>query len=117
MNIPKWASYTEQFCNVGYHEWSVARLIELSRDLPVMEIPVNHLYTWYEKKFDNLRDLASYIRAVNDADLSYPIILDEDGVVMDGRHRIVKALVEGRETIKAVRFEENPPPCRVKEGT
>ena len=114
MNIPKWLDPSEQYCNVGDHEWAVSRLIELSRNLPVMEIPVDHLYTWYAKDFHNLRDLASYIRAVNAADLNYPIILDEDGVIMDGRHRIVRALVEGRETIKAVRFETNPPPCRVK---
>jgi len=44
-----------------------------------------------------------------------PIILDEDGELMDGRHRIMKALLIGLETVKAVRFDQNPPPCRVME--
>jgi len=34
--------------------------------------------------------------------------LDPDGFIMDGWHRVVKALVEGRQTIKAVRFETLP---------
>jgi hypothetical protein len=29
---------------------------------------------------------------------------------MDGMHRVCKALIEGRETISAVRFEEDPEP-------
>jgi hypothetical protein len=34
---------------------------------------------------------------------------------MDGWHRITRALVEGRATIKAVRFDETPP-CDFVEG-
>ena len=80
-----------------------------------MDVPLNHLYTWYDHKFDNLREMVAHIRAVLNADLSHPIILDEDGVVMDGRHRIMKAMLNNEPTIKAVRFDENPPPCRVLE--
>jgi hypothetical protein len=77
-----------------------------------MEVPLNHLCTW--KKYDiSLRELVGHMKAVLDADLSFPIILDEDNEIMDGRHRLMKAMLEGRETIKAVRFEENPDPCRV----
>ena len=59
--------------------------------------------------------MVTHMQAVNDADLNYPIILDEDGEVMDGRYRIMKALLTNRDTIKAVRFGINPEPCRVKE--
>jgi len=80
-----------------------------------MEIPINHLniYQTYNKL--TLREMVMHFKAVNDADLSYPIILDEDGELMDGRHRIMKTLLNGNETIKAVRFETNPPPCKVTE--
>ena len=49
------------------------------------------------------------------ADLSRPIILDEDGELMDGRHRLMKAMLLGEESVLAVRFDENPSPCRVSE--
>ena len=115
VSIPEWISPSVQCSRLGRNEWSVARLIELSKNLEVMEIPLAHLniYNKYEKL--TLREMVSHIKAVMNADLSYPIILDEDGDIMDGRHRIMKALYLGEETIKAVRFDVNPDPCRVIE--
>ena len=68
----------------------------------------------YEKL--TLRDVVMHMKAVNDADLDKPIILDEDGELMDGRHRLMKAMLLGHENIKAVRFDENPSPCRVSDA-
>ena len=113
MKIREFHSISEQVASIGRHEWSVARLIQLSKDFPVMDVPLNHLCVW--AKYDlTLRELAGHVKAVMDADLSFPIILDEDNEILDGRHRIIKAMLEGHKTIKAVRFEENPSPCRVK---
>ena len=100
-----------QRSQLGNSQWSVARLVTLSKDLTVMDIPLVHLnvYNTYEKL--SLRDMVMHMRAVQAADLSYPIILDEDGEIMDGRHRIMKAMFFGKKTIKAVRFETNPEPC------
>ncbi len=80
-----------------------------------MEIPIEHLniYQTYNKL--TLREMVTHFKAVNDADLLFPIILDEDGELMDGRHRIMKVLLEGHKTIKAVRFTKNPIPCKVTE--
>lgn len=116
MLIEKWLSPKDgQMSKIGRNHWSVERLIMLSSEFEVMEIPLNHLNIYHNYERVTLREMATYIRAVNDADLSYPIILDEDGEVMDGRHRIVKCLVEGIETIKAVRFDLNPTPCKVED--
>ena len=75
-------------------------------------MPLQHMnvYSTYDKL--SLRKMVMHMQAVNDADMSCPIILDEDGEILDGRHRIMKALLNGYETIKAVRFDENPSPCR-----
>ena len=51
-----------------------------------------------------------HLRLIEDVDLSHPIILGVDGRVMDGMHRIVNALLEGRSTISAVRFATHPDP-------
>jgi hypothetical protein len=114
MKIKEFVKPSEQMAHIGRHKWYVSRLIELSKDLPVMEVPLNHLSVW--AKYDiSLRELVGHMKAVLEADLQYPIILDEDGEVMDGRHRIMKAILNGHETIKAVRFDENPPPCQTTE--
>jgi hypothetical protein len=60
------------------------------------------------------RELAEHVMRVNAVDMDHPVILDGEGFIMDGWHRVVRALAEGRETIKAVRFEETPPPDFVK---
>jgi len=102
-----------QRCRLGNNHWYVARLVTLVKDLDVMEIPLKHLNVYYLYKDLTLRDMVMHMQAVNDADLSYPIIIDEDGELMDGRHRIMKALLNNEKTIKAVRFDKNPEPCEV----
>jgi hypothetical protein len=44
------------------------------------------------------------MRLIMDVDMSYPVLLGNDGRVMDGMHRIARALVEGTSDIDAVRF-------------
>lgn len=113
MKIKPWLKPENQMCKLGAHSWSVARLFELSRQLPVMDIPLDHLSLYYTYEKLTLREMVMHMAAVNAADLTKPIILDEDGELMDGRHRLMKAMLRGDNTIKAVRFEENPCPCQV----
>ena len=92
-------------------KWSVARLIALSKDLPVFEATMASIATDYTLTDSaDLRDFAAHMRKVQEADLSYPILLAPNGVIMDGRHRLTKAILEGCTTIKAVRFSETPVP-------
>ena len=113
MKIEKWASPEQQMCQLGKQHWSIPRLFQLSKDLPVLEIPLDHLNVFYSYDSLTLRSMVMHFNCVNDADLSKPIILDEDGELMDGRHRIMKAMLKNKTTILAVRFEDNPSPCRV----
>ena len=115
MKIPKWGKPEEQMATLGRHSWSVARLHQLAKELPIMEVSLDHLNVYHKYSNLHLRDMVMHINAVLDADLSYPIILDEDGELLDGRHRLMKAMFEDHKTIKAVRFDENPSPCRVEE--
>lgn len=112
VKIAPFFSYDTQMCRLGKCHWSVPRLIQLSKDLPVMEIPLVHINMYHSFESMSMRDFIGHMKSVLSADLSYPIILDEDGDIMDGRHRLMKALLDGRETIKAVRFESNPSPCK-----
>lgn len=105
-----------QMCSLGRNSWSVARLFELSRALPVMDVPLDHLCVYYIYEKLTLREMVMHMKAVNEADLSMPIILDEDGELMDGRHRLMKAMLTGEKTIKAVRFDENPLACQHRES-
>ena len=94
------------------NQWSVANLIAAveSQGLPVMEVPLEHLCI--DKNLDGmrLRLFVAHMMLADQADLEHPIILDEDGAIFDGVHRVAKALAEKQETIKAVRFVRDPAP-------
>lgn len=97
--------------------YQVARLIELAKGLEPFDAPVKCLCisTHIFHPIESARWLAEHVKRVNDTNLDYPVIMDADGMIMDGWHRVVKALVEGRETIKAVRFEKTPSPDYYKQ--
>jgi len=80
-----------------------------------MEVPLDHLSLYYTYEKLTLREMVMHMKAVNEADLDRPIILDEDGELMDGRHRLMKAMLTGATTIKVVRFDENPMPDRERD--
>lgn len=101
----------------GLLAWDVDRLVELSRSFPVRAVPLGDIRELDEVKvIDNdghpitWRGFVHHAAIMNAADLAYPIILAADGAVMDGRHRIAKALLEGRATIDVVQFTEDPLP-------
>lgn len=87
------------------NSWSVARLADAAKDLEPFEMPLAGIDLDTEIwKGCNIFDLAFHVKKVNEADLSMPIILDWNGSIADGRHRIIKAIIQGKRTIKAVRI-------------
>jgi hypothetical protein len=92
--------------------YSVARLVEAAKDLETFELPLLGIdlsaIIWSGA---NLYQLAIHCKKVNSSDLEIPIILDWYGYIADGRHRVIKALVEGKATIKAKRLIEKLTPC------
>ena len=108
--------FANQTFEDGKSRWFVSRLVEKAKCLPVQEMPITGLNTHNLRPISsNMASFVNHIKKVINADLSYPIILDDEGYVMDGRHRIAKALLEGIETIKFVRFEETPAPDHILE--
>jgi hypothetical protein len=56
------------------------------------------------------REVVDHARLMLDSNLAFPIILSSDGRVMDGMHRVCKALLQTRTGIEAVRFIHDPAP-------
>jgi hypothetical protein len=101
----------------GSQRWSVPALIEYAKELPVFDLPlccVDLSRTIWDP-IETPKRFAEHMQRVINADTSAPVILDEDGFIMDGWHRIVRALVDGNATIPAVRFDVTPPPTWVED--
>lgn len=106
----------DYYCDGTNNSWSVAKLQDDAKDLPVFEVPLAALdlshVIW--QGYDMVA-LAFHCKRVNDADLDCPILLDWNGAIADGRHRVLKAIVLGKRTIKARRMTWRPTPCRTGE--
>ena len=96
--------------------WNVERLWQLANDLPVERIPLTEFEDvfasklWFGPEGITCREFVEKVKAVNEVDLSYPIILASDGWIMDGRTRLQKALLLGKQDIAAVKFVQMPEP-------
>jgi hypothetical protein len=62
------------------------------------------------------RSVVEHMRLIEEADLGFPIILSASGAVMDGMHRVAKAVLQGRDTIEAVQFSQDPEPDHIGLG-
>ena len=105
-----WDSLSEQeVSNTKGCVWKIADVVDKAKDLKQFKLPLKHLCIDRTIGSMSLREFVGHMRLVLDADLSHPIILDDDGSIFDGRHRVARALLEEHSSIKAVRFEETPP--------
>lgn len=101
--------------------WDVRRLWSLSRDFPVFEFEIEDfsgmdIDMWFcGVNTPTVRSVFQHCMRINQADLAYPIMLDPEGIVLDGVHRLLKAKTLGHTTVPAVRFAEMPPPDRVED--
>ena len=107
-----WAFGESQDFVSGNKRYNVNACITIAASLPVRELVIEDMFIDYASPCkDHLRSFIEHMQMVNDADLSYPIIMNENGVIIDGRHRLAKAIIEGHETIKTVRFKSDPESC------
>jgi len=104
----------------GVLAWDVDRLVALSAGLPRINVPLSEIREldepfWFSGPGDipTCRKVVAHAQLMRDADLSFPIILSADGRVMDGMHRICRAVLDRLETITAVRFDRDPEPHHI----
>lgn len=105
----------------GLLAWDIERLVQLSSTLPRKQIPLSNIReleeVWYgDDELPTWRAMIEHMTLIDEADLSFPIILSSDGAVMDGMHRVAKAVREGRTEIGAVQFDHDPEPDHVGLG-
>ena len=98
------------------YQWEVSYLWKISEGKDVMEIPIQQLFnnldqrSWfYDTNPPSVIEMLSHCRRIVQANLEYPIIIDKYGIVIDGLHRLAKAYIEDKKSIKAVCLDPLPP--------
>lgn len=92
--------------------WNVNKLVELSKDFPVIRVALKDIkeldetYWFVPGSIVTTRAILNHMKQVNEASLDYPIMLCSEGRIIDGMHRVVKASLLGHTHIQAVQFNE-----------
>ena len=99
----------------GRGHWWTDRLWAESANLPIEDVSIDSIAEfdmdcWFHGKAPTCRQVAEHACRINTVDLTYPVILSADGSLMDGGHRIAKAYLLGRPTVRARRFVIDPDP-------
>ena len=101
------------------YRWDVRTLWNSSTKFPIESCPIESITSidvlmWKTRKNQKfcVEELAHHLRKFLKVDTSFPILLFSDGSLIDGAHRIARAMSNGEETVKVRRFtRENMPPC------
>lgn len=91
------------------YRYKITDLIEASKNLKVFKLKVADIFLDYNAPNGNsLSSFIDHCRDTMNANLDYPIILAPDNFILDGKHRVAKAILNNEKYIKAVRFKEMP---------
>lgn len=114
--------FSKQAHRIGNKLWRVENLVELAKELPVKSIPITDIRAIklnlpLIKHQATHMDLAYHMRVAMNANLEYPVILGQDGRIMDGHHRVIKTIAYGLPTILVVQFKIDPQPDTIIDNT
>ena len=112
-----------RFFSDGESIWYVETLWSAAASLPEFALPIEHIagldeVAWFNDawgKRPTCRAVIDHCRRIQEADLRHPIILAPQdgplkGCVLDGMHRIGKAMLAGNTTVRAVQLPAMPTP-------
>ncbi len=91
--------------------WSAKYLYEKVKEhkLVAEKVKLRHLdlshLPWQGGSIQNMDCFLYHAVRVQNCDTSIPVIMRQDGQIIDGWHRVAKAVIEGKKEILAYRFE------------
>jgi hypothetical protein len=99
----------------GDRAWYVETVWAAAEGVAVEQVPVDSLLEvdedcWFRGQPATVREVVRHAQRILEADTELPVILSSDGHVLDGMHRISRALLDGRSTVPAQRLVNDPDP-------
>lgn len=85
----------------GYYKdgkfWKASTLWNATKNKVPQRVSNRYILQECTWNIGNLQDFANEVKNVQEVSLDYPIILDMNGNILDGAHRVVKAYLEGKD--------------------
>ena len=93
------------------NSYDVPTLIQFAKEkgYKTFDMPLVGIYIGAEPfRISDFAGFLYHLKRVKNVDISNPILIDNHGYICDGWHRVAKAFLEGKKTIKAIRLLEMP---------
>ena len=85
----------------GYYKagkfWKASSLWDAVKSKTPQRVENRYILQECSWNIGTLQDFAEEMRIVQGVNLDYPVILDINGHILDGAHRVVKAYLEGKD--------------------
>jgi hypothetical protein len=98
------------------HIWDVNKLIKATDLKKSQKVSLSHFedeyYSdyWSKSKTLTCYDISIHSKLINEANLSFPVIVCPDMKMIDGMHRVCKAFLSGQKFIDAIVLDRLPSP-------
>ena len=101
--------------SLGERAWHIETIWRAAEGLPAEDVLIAQIQEvdedcWFKSGPATVRAVVDHTRSILAADLGIPIILAADGQVLDGMHRIARAILAGHDTVLAQRLAADPDP-------
>jgi len=94
--------------------YSSQSLIKAAKGLPIKMMNVNKILdTKIYWTLNTFFDLKVHLERIESSDLKYPVIVGPNNKVIDGFHRVMKSIIQGKKTVKYVKLDKLPEPDKV----
>lgn len=103
--------------SIGEDRWDACKLYQFAKDkgYNTFDMPIAGINLaskpWTVTTFI---DFLEHAKRINKCTFNNPILLDDEGYICDGWHRLAKAILDGHKYIKAIRLETMPEPSNSK---
>ena len=106
--------FEDSGCEAGNGDyWKATTLYDAAKKqkCKIYRLPVEHI-DLTDMPFDvrNVYGFAYHTKRMMDTDLKYPVLVGPLGGILDGWHRVAKALFEKRTYVKAIKLDVLPDP-------
>lgn len=104
-----------QWVSLGERAWHIETVWRAADGLRVEEVAVDTIREidedcWFNHGAATVRAVVDHARRIEEADLTRPVILASDGQVLDGMHRVAKAVLHGHAMVLAQCLPRDPDP-------
>ena len=105
-------------CFLGNKRWDNGTLFNAAKGIEPYDLQLSAIdlesSPW---NCDTFYNFLFHAKRIENSDMSFPIIQMPTGYIVDGWHRIAKAILRGDETIKCVRLKTMPEPDSIDDGS